>query len=132
MTDFRHTNGHVAELYCAYRLAKLNWKISFPHTSQSRYDLIGDVDGKFYRLQVKKASWSKAGPYKYLQCRLINKCSGKHYLPEEVDYMVITDLETVWLMPIKDASEMTSVCLGSTNPDYKQYKKYDSNQWIIE
>lgn len=133
MSSALHHNGHVAELYVAYRLAYEGYSIHWPSTAQSRYDLLlGNEKNEYARVQVKKASWSQSGPYQYLQARIKSRnIGGKLYSADEIDLFAFTDLNKVWIAPIVELEEQTSVCLGSTNPEYKSQTKYDSSKWLL-
>lgn len=97
--------------------------------TQSEYDLVIEFNGKFQSVQVKKATWSKAGNYSYLQARVVSKDKRRYRV--NVDLFCFTDNKTVWLVGANKLEDMTSVCLGSTNLKYRQYTKYDATEWII-
>lgn len=132
--DPRHYSGQAAELYVASRFVALGYNVLWPLMTQSRYDLVVEKDGVFQRLQVKKATSSKAGPHTYLQARLSNrkKDSVALYLDGEFELFVFTDLKRIWVAPYKELAGYTSVCLGSTNPSYKPFTKYDASTWLMQ
>jgi hypothetical protein len=131
--DLRHEAGHIAELYAAYYLANKGFNVLWPLKTQIKYDLAIEKEGKIYKIQVKKATWSKSGPYEYLQSRTSkgHKGGGFHYEKTDVDYFLFTDNKTVWFVPYEEINGMTSVCLGSTNPKYSPSTKYNATKWII-
>ena len=131
--DIRHESGHISELFAAYQLANMGYSILWPLKTQTKYDLAIEIDGTIKKVQVKKASWSVSGTHKYLQCRFHHglKKDGFRYSNKDVDLFLITDNITVWLIPFEDVEGMTSVCLGSSNPNYRAYTKYDPNKWVI-
>lgn len=111
----------------------MGYNVLWPLKTQSKYDIAIENSGRVEKIQIKKATWSLAGSHKYLQARL-SKCKKKDgfsYQKEEVDFFIFTDLETVWKVPYEDIKGMTSVCLGSSNPKYRTYTKYDASKWII-
>lgn len=131
--DVMHHSGHITELYAAYFLADRGYNILWPLKTQSKYDLVIEKDGKLSKIQVKKASWSKSGAFEYLQARLAKgkRTTDLHYEETDVDYFLITDRKRVWLIPYEDINGMKSVCLGSTNPNYNPYTKYDPYKWLL-
>lgn len=126
--DLRHASGQAAELLVATRLAQQGYIVSKPWLTQCRYDLIFEGGGAFWSVQVKKASWSKAGKHSYLQARLDR---GKKRLDPQVDYFAFTDGERTWMVHSDELKGMTSVCLGSDNPAYKPRDKYDPELWLL-
>lgn len=133
MNNFNHLAGQAAELYVASRLGEQGYNILWPLLTQSRYDLVLEKDGMFWRIQVKKATKSKTGKFEYLQARLStrNKNSKPQYEVGEFEYFAFTDMERIWLAPFKELKGKTSVCLGSTNPNYKPSTKYKAEGWLI-
>jgi hypothetical protein len=133
MNNFKHLSGQAAELYVAARLGQQGYNVLWPMMAQSRYDLVIEKDGEFTRLQVKKATLSKAGPYSYLQARISsrNKGSKPLYVKGEFDLFAFTDMDKIWLAPFEELQEHTSVCLLSTNPNYKPQTKYSAEGWLL-
>lgn len=117
----------------ASQLGLQGYNVLWPLLTQSRYDLVVEKGGKFQRVQVKKATSSKTGPYEYLQARLSNrnKYSKPKYAKGEFELFAFTDMERVWLAPFDELEGCTSVCLGSTNPNYKPSTKYEAAEWIL-
>lgn len=112
----------------------MGWSIFVPGYSQSRYDLLGEFENTYYKIQVKKASWSKSGPHKYLQTRLIGRNKvGRRYTKEEIDlFAVCEDVgKRIWIIPIEDVINLTSLCLDGSNTEYKSHKSYNPNTWLL-
>jgi hypothetical protein len=110
------------------------FEIFFPVMTQSKTDLIAIKHGEVFKVQVKKASWSTTYNFKYLQSRIHGKSKrdpNKWYTKEDVDCFAVTDNERVWWIPFDEIGHQTSVCLDSTNPNYKQQTKYDAKKWIL-
>jgi hypothetical protein len=130
----RFVSGVSSELYTAHRLTLQGYEIFFPLMTQSKADFIALKEGALCKVQVKKATWSKTGPYEYLQARIHGKSKRdpkKWYTKDDVDFFAITDNERVWFIPYEEIGHQTSVCLGSTNPKYKQQTKYDAKDWLL-
>lgn len=127
-------SGASSELYVAHKLIENGYEIFFPVMTQSKVDFIAMKNNKTIKVQVKKASWSKAQQFEYLQSRIHGKSkrdNKKYYSKEEIDYFAITDNERVWWIPYEEIGYQTSVCLGSTNPNYKPSTKYKAEEWLI-
>ncbi len=131
--NLQHKSGAMAEMFVATEIMKRDWNVLFPFATQSRYDFIMEADGVCYKVQVKKASWSKTGPYKYLQARISGKNGMAYtpYTPHDVDYFAFTDMNRVWLFPYDEIGHQTSVCLDSTNPNYKPQTSYVAADWLM-
>ncbi len=131
--NIQHTTGSAAELYVASKLVGRGYTVLWPLMTQSRYDLVIDDDGAFSRIQVKKATESKTGAHKYLQARLSsrNKNSKPRYISGEFDFFAFTDMERIWIAPFDELEGYTSVCLGSSNPNYHPQTKYDADAWLL-
>src|SRR3546814_10929466 len=79
--NIQHKSGMIAELFVATELAKKDYTILWPQGTQTRYDFAIENNGKFSRVQVKKASWSTTNQFKYLQARISTRnknCSPKY------------------------------------------------------
>ena len=93
--------GMTSELKVAAALAANGHMISFPITSETKYDLIADLDGDLLRIQVK------VGHYKdgIVKAVLARSCSDvKKYNKNSVDGFAIycPELETCYMVPIDD------------------------------
>lgn len=129
----RFASGASAELYVAHSLVEEGYNILWPLLTQSRYDLVAEKDGKFLKIQVKKATWSKSGNYNYLQARISgkNKLTNTPYKKEDVDFFAFTDNNCIWFAPFEDVEGLTSVCLSSDNPKYSPQTKYQPDLWLF-
>ena len=52
----KKTKGAIGELAVAAKLLKEGWNVLFPFGENNRYDLVGEKDGKFLKVQVKYVS----------------------------------------------------------------------------
>ena len=125
--------GLSTELYVASWYSEKGYAVYWPLSTQSRCDFIIEKDDVFQKIQVKKATWSKTGPYKYLQCRLKNR--NKHaswYTEGDYDLIVfVDDQKRMWIAPFDEVNNLISVCLDGTKPGYKSRSdKYDPSFWL--
>ena len=130
----QHRNGVKAELEAAIRFVDIGYEIYWPIHSQSRCDFIVSRYPDVWKIQVKKATWSKTGNHRYLQARLStrNKNSRPKYTKEDFDYVVfVEESGMMWMASFREIEGMTSVCLTSSNPDYRPQTKYDANEWVF-
>ena len=102
-------SGISAELYVAHKMVEKGFSVYWPLMTQSRCDIVIELDGEFKKVQVKKAT----------------------YKPEDVDLFTFTDNKDVWIASYNEVGKLTSVCLMSTNPFYKPQTKYNANEWKI-
>lgn len=130
----RFQSGAAAEMFVASQIARYGNNILWPSMTQSRYDFVyEDEDGKFTKVQVKKVTWSTSGNFKYLQARIIgkNKLTNTPYKSKDVDAFAFTDMERVWFAWFDEVGPFSSVCLDSTNPNYKPQTKYNPEAWLL-
>lgn len=130
----RFASGVSSELFAAHKLTQLGYEIFFPLMTQSKADFLALKDGKVFKVQVKKASWSTTHQFKYLQARIHGKSKRdprKFYTKQDVDIFAITDNERLWFIPFEDIGHQTSVCLDCTNPNYKPQTKYNAEGWLL-
>ena len=119
----QHTNGAAAELFVAAHLLEEGLEVFLPAVPQSRADFVfANVIGELLRAQVKKATWVRSGPHRYLQCR-VQRPSRPPYLPSDWDFLFITDLERIWEFPFQAVENMTSLYLGTDNPNPRKSKR---------
>lgn len=129
----RFRSGVSAELFVASKLSEQGYNILWPLITQSRYDLVIEKDGLFQKVQVKKATYSLTGTYRYLQARLSgkNKQTNTPYQAKDVDLFAFTDMQSLWIAPFNEVGHLTSVCLHSSNPNYKPQTKYEASKWLL-
>lgn len=131
--DIRHRNGAAAELFVASKLTETGYDVFLPLATQSRCDLVVLTQDGFKKVQVKKATLSKSGQFKYWQARLSgkNKLTNTPYTERDVDWFVFTDMCRLWIAKFEEIGHLTSVCLDSDNPNYKPQTKYDPTKWLL-
>ena len=92
--------GEIAVLMVMVRAAELGLVVSRPTTDAVRYDLVIDVAGRLYRVQVKYANGSSANAAGVAQVEL--RRNGRGYTSDEIDallvYLPATD-RVYWLTP---------------------------------
>jgi hypothetical protein len=81
--------GLIAELKVAARLIETGWRVLYPADESSRYDLVAERDGRFYRIQVKYVTSQKGRLA--VNCRSSNNWSVKPYTSEEIDVIAAHD-----------------------------------------
>lgn len=132
----QHQSGSAAELYVASRYIKMGYTVLWPLMTQTRYDFAVEKSGEFKRVQVKKATWSANPWHNYLQARISsrNKGSKPKYVEGEFEEYAFTDDDgRLWIIPFDVLKGLTSVCLDSSNPNYKSYsKQYNPKEWLHE
>ena len=130
----RFVSGVSSELFVAHKLTELGYEVFLPVMTQSKVDFLVMKNNQVLKVQVKKASWSTTHEFQYLQARIHGKSKrdpSKFYTKDDVDYFAITDNEKVWWIPYEEIGHQTSVCLGSTNPNYKPQTKYEASKWLL-
>ena len=119
-----HKTGAINELRAQLMYASMDYDVFTPIHSKTRADFIAVKGNKTLRVQVKTAQYN--GPY--IQSRL--DIGGKRYTQEDCDVIVFILDDRVWIAPIAEVANMTSVCLGKMDdPDYIPRKEYDPAKW---
>lgn len=133
-----HTTGMLTEYLAAAYYTQQGYTVCWPMVTQSAYDFIAEKDGVFKRVQVKTPTWSKAGYYLFLQCRLGSDQRSTDGISKGSKYTVSCDElfftrdGRTWIFPSDVLSETSNVCLASTNPKpRKNGKSYDPNQYEV-
>jgi hypothetical protein len=96
--NLQHRTGAAAELFTAYRLTELGHSVYFPTLTQSKCDLVVEIDGGFKKVQVKKATKSEARGHQFIQVRL-GGCGRQEYVDGDFDLLAMVYEERLWLFP---------------------------------
>ncbi|MCB0627937.1 MAG: hypothetical protein KDC43_29430 [Saprospiraceae bacterium] len=128
-------SGMISEYKAAQFFTEIGWRVYWCFESQSKDDFIINKGNIFKKVQVKTATWSRSGKYKYLQCRVSNRnrYPNPKYVVEDFDLIVFIDGDNIWIADITEILGMNSVALMSTNPKPKtSIKRYNPDNWKIE
>jgi hypothetical protein len=120
-----HYVGQANELLAASWYLQNNYQVYWPSVGQSSIDFV-TYKTAFTRVQVKTATWTQAGKYKYLQCRtrLTNRHQDRH--PGEIyDELFVISGNRAWIIP-SHLIQSSNISLGGTNPNYSrsEWDKY--------
>jgi len=85
----KKTKGDIAELAVAMKLFKEGWNVLFPFGENNRYDLVGEKDGKFIKVQVKYVSPLNGALI--VSCKSSNNWSVDRYTSKEIDFIAAYD-----------------------------------------
>lgn len=135
--DIAHQNGSVAELTAATFMVKRGYDVYFPITINPKADFIATKDDETLKVQVKKASWSRTGNFKYLQVRVIGKLKGDYqrvYKLNDFDVLMVVDSDTdrIWYIPVEEVVGRTSLYLDTTNPNPRvSNRNYNPATWLV-
>lgn len=95
MLNACHTKGAANELRVAEWFVRQGHQTYWPTIQQGGIDMIVDIHGQLYRVQVKSASWVKSADHYYLQCKMpIARSREKLH-----DLLVIVHEEELWVIP---------------------------------
>lgn len=131
--DVNHVNGIRSELKVQQYYNELGYDIFLPLCGASRADLIYDDGENIVKVQVKTATWSKAGDVNYLQCRLKNRnLYSNMYRDGDFDKIVFVDGDRLWIAPWEEVKGKTSICLDSNREGYSPNSKdYAPSKWLV-
>lgn len=110
-----HYTGAASEHYAAAYYLNKEYQVYWPSCQQSNIDFVVEKHGVFKKVQVKTATWNKAGPYYYLQCRTrTGNTSPEHHM---FDVLFVVHETSAWEIP-GEAIDTTNLSLKGTHPDY--------------
>lgn len=116
MATKEHFIGAAAESFVTMKMLQKGYEVFNPVMGQTKIDLVVMRKGKLLKIQVKKATEQSSKGYKFKQVRLQGVMSGhyqREYLEDEFDYLAITDMKDVWMIPWPKVSHLKSFSFGS-------------------
>lgn len=116
-----HYTGMISEYRAAVYYLENGYQVYWPAIQQSVVDFIIEKDKEFQKVQVKTASWNRAGPNSYLQCRTHTK--NKYSAVDGYDILFIISDIGYWEIPTK-LIRSTNLCLHNTGRNRCQWKKF--------
>ncbi len=121
-----HRVGAINETKAQLYFLQIGYDVFIPALPKTRADFIISKGEEVSRVQVKTAQYN--GPY--IQSRL--DVNNKRYTKEDCDLLVFILDGMMWIAPIDDVANLSSVCLGKVNDDkYKPFKPYDPKKWRV-
>lgn len=118
----KHFTGAASELYVSYRLTAKGHQVFLPAFTQSKADLVVDIDGTLTRVQVKTGT--KLKNCNSIQVRL-GGCGKPTYSPGDIDLLAVVYQDFLWLIPFTEEVRVkTSMCINLTSDKkYGQFKQ---------
>ncbi|PIR26049.1 MAG: hypothetical protein COV41_02360 [Candidatus Brennerbacteria bacterium CG11_big_fil_rev_8_21_14_0_20_43_10] len=117
--------GDTAELIVAAKFIADGFRVLFPYGENSRYDLVAEKNGKFFRVQVKYVT-PKNGALE-VNCRSSNNWSVIHYSKEDFDIIGVFDPihGKIYFIPSKMVNNSTiRLRLEKSRNNQKKYVHY--------
>ena len=102
--------GNITEIECMLAFLKLGYNVLTPYGDCERYDFVVDINGIFYKIQVKSANASHIEDG-YIEFKTANKTTkdGKNvrhfYTKEEIDYFMTSYNNQCYLIPVEECSK---------------------------
>jgi hypothetical protein len=99
--------GNITEVECMLAFMKAGYNVLIPYGDCERYDFVVDVNGKFYKIQVKTAhSLDDENSGFIFSCRSSHRVNGKtvneKYLADEIDYFATIFNGQCYVIPQKE------------------------------
>ena len=118
----QHFTGAASELYVSYRLTAKGHQVFLPAFTQSKADLVVDINGTLTRVQVKTGT--KLKNCNSIQVRL-GGCGKPTYSPGDIDLLAVVYQDFFWLIPFTEEVRVkTSMCINLTSgKKYGQFKQ---------
>lgn len=121
--------GNTTEMECMLEFMKLGYQVSIPFGEDSRYDFIGDINGKLLRIQCKTCSEivDDNEAIVAINFKTVRQSGGKakvntrtKYTIEEIDYFATSYQGKCYLVPVTQCSnEKTLRILPTKNGQIK-------------
>ena len=119
--------GNVTEVECMLAFLKLGYNVLTPYGDCERYDFVVDINGNFYKIQVKTANANHIEDG-YIEFNTSNKTTreGKFvhhaYTSEQIDYFMTSYKGLCYLIPVEECSKNTRKRLRFIPPKNGQAK----------
>lgn len=135
-TMSRAQQGDLGEARAAYELVKLGYKLSKPLHNHVPYDLIGDKDGRLYKIQIKTSGYvvreSRGAVY---QVQLATSGGNtKINTRKDIDLSVIdfifvlTSDDRCWLIPATEIVRGNYITVGTKSFEQFQISGYKNEK----
>lgn len=121
--------GNTTEMECMLEFMKLGYQVSIPFGEDSRYDFIGDVNGKLLKIQCKACSeiLDDNEAIMAIKFKTVRQSGGNakvntrtKYTAEEIDYFATSYQGKCYLVPVTQCSnEKTLRILPTKNGQIK-------------
>jgi len=95
--------GNIGEAKALSKFVELEIPVLLPFGDNERYDMVIDLKGKFYRIQVKTTEKITSGCIKFSAYQSY-KSYTRYYTNDEIDYFILycIPLDKLYMMAIKD------------------------------
>lgn len=116
MATKEHFTGAAAEAYVTMKMLQRGYEVFNPVMGQTKIDMVVMRKGKLLKVQFKKITECNNKGYTYRQVRLQGAVSSgyqREYAEDEFDYLAITDLLDVWMIPWAKVSHLKSFTFGT-------------------
>lgn len=105
--------GNTTEMECMLEFMKLGYQVSIPFGEDSRYDFIGDINGKLLRVQCKTCSevFDDNEAITAIKFKTVRQSGGNakvntrtKYTTEEIDYFATSYQGKCYLVSVTQCS----------------------------
>ena len=100
--------GNITEVECMLAFLKMGYNVLTPYGDCERYDFVVDIEGHFYRIQVKTASDHTDEGYIVFQTANKTTRNGKFvrhpYTEDEIDYFMTSYNGQCYLIPVSECA----------------------------
>lgn len=101
--------GNITEVSCMLEFIKLGYNVLTPYGDCERYDFVADVNGKFYKIQVKTANTNYLDDgYIIFRCDNTTTSKGQvvhhKYTEDEIDFFATFYDGKCYLVPVRECS----------------------------
>lgn len=97
--------GNITEVSVMLEFLKLGYNVLTPYGDCERYDFVADVNGHFYKIQVKSANDKEEGKITF-NCASTHyvdgKCVHDSYTKDEIDYFATFYNNKCYLISVEE------------------------------
>lgn len=131
MASQEHYKGAVSELFVQLKMMEKGYDVFTPVMSQSTVDLVVIRQGVALKVQVKKLTEVTVGTSNFMQARLQGSMNGKYlreYDRNSFDYLALTDMKDIWMVPWELVYSHKSISIGSGK---RKVREWDIHQYKL-
>ena len=108
--------GQLTEAIVLVEALKQNIIVSYPYGDKARYDMLFDINGRIFKIQVKTSREAKVSGSAFMfNCYSVVNGHKHKYNETEIDYFATVWENQVYLIPVAECSTEKTLWLSAPN-----------------
>lgn len=130
----REIKGITTELLCQIELTKRNINVSIPVSPYCKYDLIAEIDGTLYKIQVKYANKNQAGIFINAHSTHLSSNGSvvSTYSEKDIDFFFTYYDSNCYLIPIGEVIGRKQITLVLNEGSNKNKYFLCANDFLLD